>query len=357
MSIKLSKWHDEVKSIQTRTGLPYKKAMSLASQLRKNQHGGLFDKSKKVIPLPSTEYKFENYQLIGEGGFGVVARGETKSGPFAIKLIKSHSQCQSAKEEAFIHNEVYQTYLEFGEFADENSAYKILYIPKPLSYQEFPLQMVQIGHRRFESRCSYTMEYMSPIDIEINIFDNTPIQLHVAYASKEGFIEGNPYRGYMSGADLDSLLQRLDKKYPNKPKPTNSSQIYEAIGIAVGCAIFGSGYNPADFQFMISEYFGEFRLIGFDFGMFKKIKNYDKKTMSKIYTDLIYSPYIGAHFTDNIQLLPFMKGLASTVKPLIKLYGVDIPEYSGFKYLFDNFVDDYPKLEQYRQDFNELIEN
>ena len=358
MFSKLSKQHSKTKFGQNRINFQHKKLTQFSSKTKKNQRGGLFDHSKEVIPLPSTEYNPQTLELVGEGGFGVLAMGETESGQFAIKLIKSISQCGSAKAESSIHNEVYQTYLEFAEYAHNNPAYQLLYIPQPLSYQEFPLRIVQIGEKKFETRCSYTMEYMSPIDIGNNIHDGQPIQLHVAYALKQGFIEENPYRGYMIGmGKLDSLLQHLNELYPNKKQPTSSTQIYEAIGIAVGCAIFGSGHNPIDFQFMISEYNGEFRLIGFDFGMFTKIKEYDKKTMSEIYDYLLNSPYIGMHLTSDIELLPFIKGLVSTVKPLVQLYGSDVPQYHGFQYLLDNFLSEFDELEPYGQYFDELAQN
>src|ERR1700722_4423503 len=148
---------------------------------RYNQKGGLFDKSKKVKPVSSSnDYDLKDIQLIGEGGFGVVGLVQTPVGPVAVKLIKSATLCRSAKMECDIHNQIYQTYVELGQYVGHYQSYDILYIPKPLFYMDYDTSFqIKVGHRVFDTSCSYTMEYMKPINIETNVFHGQPIQLHI----------------------------------------------------------------------------------------------------------------------------------------------------------------------------------
>ena len=325
----------------------------------KKQKGGLFDRSKTVKPVQSIKYDLDNLQLVGEGGFGVVAMLNLPSEKLAIKFIKTTSLCRSAQMEATIHNEVYQSFIELGSLVPDGHVpdgnvpqypvYQILHIPKPLAFTTIKPTELKIGSRLFTTSCYYVMEYMEPINIGANLYEGQPIQLHVVATKSPTLLPDDPYRGYFIGVgQLDNLLNHLKEIYPNISRPISSRQIFEAIGIACGCAIFGSGYNPKDFQFMISRYDNQFKLIAFDFGMFEKIDNYHHDIMDAISDDLMYSPYIGLHMTDDIDsAFRFLLGMATTVKPLIKLYGANCPEQTGFLFIVNYFIDNLIGLGQY----------
>jgi hypothetical protein len=144
---------------------------------------------------------------------------------------------------------------------------------------------------------------------------------------------------------LHNLLKLLNDEHPEIKKPQSIFDVIEAIGIAVGCAIFSSKYNPKDFQFMLSEFNGEYKVVGFDFGLFEKIKQFDHTTMEQIFNDIIISPYLGmfmSGYENN-----FLHGIALVVKQFVKLYGENCDEFNGFKILIELFTQEITSIMNY----------
>lgn len=343
---KSEQWTKEIRDTQKKTGLSYRQSMIVASKLRKlknEQWGGLYNKSLQIIPLPRIQYELKNPKIVGFGGYGIIVVTRLNAEELATKLIQTESDCKKAQTESTIHNEVYQAFQELKQYLGDYDPYKILHIPKPISYAEHIGRKVKIGDQVAKTSCSYGMEYMIPLNIKLNIHDNQPIQLHIS-ASDVPRLVG--YRGYMIGVGrLDSMLETLNQYYPNYKKPSSSIAIYTSIGIALGCSIFGCHYNPKDLQFMLSEYNGEIKVVGFDFGMFEKFSDFGSHIIDSIFYEMLNSPYIGVHWTDNIDAMAAMlTGIAVSVKPLVKLYGEQCDEYIGFVELFKKFYDREPIL-------------
>jgi len=307
----------------------------------KKQIGGMLSNTTKISPLEEKDYDLSNIKLIGSGGYGIVGIIPYQTTFLAIKLIKGTHVCSSAKDESTIHNNVYCAFKELEDSLKDTS-YKYLYIPKPMSFKNYDVpKTLTFANSDFESQmisCSYAMEYMIPINIKKNIYENNPIQIHISASLNEGFIKNSEYRGYMihSIFQLHNLLKLLNDENPKIKKPQSIFDVIEAIGIAVGCAIFSSKYNPKDFQFMLSEFNGEYKIIGFDFGLFEKIENFDSITMNQIFDDIIMSPYLGMFMSGYEN--SFLNGISLVVKQFVKLYGKDCKEFNGFKILVDLFT-------------------
>jgi hypothetical protein len=321
-----------------------KKYTDLRKSIKNNIHGGMLNNCSSE--LPQKDYDLSNVSIYGMGGFGIIVRTIDNGEDIAIKLIKSVSECKSAKIESNIHNNVFCA-LENIRDAIHNTSCRYLHIPQPKAYKSFP-QPVKINSiypeiSEASINCLYSMEFMYPINIGVNVYGNIPIQLHIARSNNDGLLPNSPYRGYFM-KNIDSL-----QSVANKLSIT-IEDTFTAMGIALGCAIFMCQYNPLDFQFMFSLYKNEYKIIGFDFGKFTHFDVFDAKNMETIYNDMANSSYIGEWFNyDDTISRYLLTGMALVVK--------QIKNKIGFSILFDMFAKYQSSLNTYKQLLYTLIEN
>lgn len=246
----------------------------------KQQSGGSFSANRVIPPLQKVNVDVSKATLIGQGGFGIVVKTEEKE-PIAVKLITDANTCTTSDEERNIQNELSDALIELQSLIpkDLEKLYNLLYIPKPFAHQinvdKYTLPDGEIK----DIKCSYAMEYMTPIDIEVNKFKDTLVQLHIAlYEGHKGFPSVNERRGYMMGKleDFDWILGEVQKKHPQFQYTKN--EIMKSVGLLFGSAVFGAHYIPKDFQTMLSIYNNQIKLVNFDFDFYKK---FDMNTLTR----------------------------------------------------------------------------
>lgn len=294
-----------------------------------NQH-----KIKQIAghePLPIrdlNDFDFSLTRYVGEGGFGVVVVPNNEP-TLALKLIK-YTKCQDGKEESNVHNNIYLGFMEIGlnlDVAHISQPYFYSRLKHTITYDSPVAKKQTIG-------CVYGMEYLEPINIGENIlkddqFGDRISQLHIANIGTDK--NYNKPRGFWFGN-----IALFKKTYTNIlklgiPCP-NFDQIFYCVGYIFAVAFLYEMYNPDDLQFMLSIHHDKIKVIGFDFGGFKKIDQWIPSNINVIFDSFISSPYLGAWITEdpssNLDIIINMtQGIVDIVKIIVSKYGVSCPQY------------------------------
>jgi hypothetical protein len=317
----------------------YHKYKSKYINLKTMMCGGTLEKSNDKLKHEGLNIKHNftpDAKIIGEGGYGIIVY-DTKS---AFKLIKHEQTCKNSSNEFSRHFNVYMTFSNIGRYIDTlefKEIYDLSYIPKPISFYDYPTPTkIAIGERNELISCLYEMEYMEPADITENICDGLLLPLHVAISPVSGCYR---QRGYFVSTlkQLRTNIDRIEVKYAI---PNINAMLFKILGFTFGCAWLGAGYNPRDFQFMISKVDGKIRIVGFDFGEFYPISFEEiLEFKSNFYDDFIFSQYGFSLLVDDTRekcrnnILEFLTGMAYVVRVIKKLTPDDI----RIRY-FDTFI-------------------
>ena len=264
--------------------------------------------------------------VVGEGGNGVIVRDSS----CAIKLIKNISTCRSSIQEFHKHFNVYETFNSISKYIDTQEfkeIYDVSYIPKPLTFYDYKIPTkINISDKTYNISCLYSMEYMEPANIEDNLCEGVLIPVHIANISHKGCFGT---RGYFltSLIDLQETIEKLEVKYET---PNVKKLLFKSQGFLFGCAWLGAGYNPKDFQFMLSIIKGKLHVVGFDFGMFEPYNFKSDYDFDGLYWDFSISMYMfivlceGTYEEVRNNVLDFLKGVAYVVRTIKAINPKDI---------------------------------
>jgi len=258
---------------------------------------------EKFINIPQDEHI-----VIGKGDNGIIIR-YPKDDMSVYKLLIT-GKCDDAEEESKKHDAIYSALMDLVSKISKPHKLKLYlsYIPKPICYSDNKKSFVYMFDKtQYNIQCIYGMEYMIPLELKGNYFNNTYIQVHIAsYLTDKhdekivGFKRGNnnEYKGYMIGTanHMIEILKSIHEndKYVGIEKPETPNEIFGCMGYICAIECFMCKYIPYDLQFMLSYHSHDksIKVVGFDFGIFQEYIELDDQTMDKITDALLNSPYV-----------------------------------------------------------------
>jgi hypothetical protein len=247
------------------------------------------------------QINLSNYDTIGSGGFGLVAR--ERGGDTVIKFFYKEGACLSAGEESALHRVVYAKISEI----DEKNPDLMVYTSKPIAFRNDNLTF---NEQYF--RCAYTMTYIPSV---LDYKQLVHIILKEDYSDNVNQIIGrnygepvsdkNPSRGFFATGSY--IEKNILRKLPNKVKgPIKTiNDVAFRMGVLCGTCIFGAKLIPIDAEYVLSVKDERLHVVVLDFGMFQSMElknfinaNQRKKILEKYIHDIkginnidLYFPY------------------------------------------------------------------
>jgi hypothetical protein len=229
----------------------------------------------------------EKYEVIGSGGFGLIAKSPDKN--TVMKFFYLETACINAKEESELHRLVYAKILEIEKKYPD----LMIYTSVPIAYRNSPLTF-----QGDQFRCAYEMSYIPSIP---NYNELVHIILKEEYKDKLNKVVGrnynqtpgkkNPARGFFAtGSYIEkNILPVLPDRVKGEIR-TLPDLVYRS-GILCGICIFGAQLVPTDAEYVLSIRNDKLHVAILDFGMFQhmNLENFiDVKHKVKILDKYVY---------------------------------------------------------------------